>query len=1095
MSRISIYDSPRVLLEQVVDGEWDQRTLSNTLFNSDGLSPSEREGVTARLKSMVGNNSLSNAFIDVATNPWALLFFFTSAPGSRAIASGKSLFMRPGRTFVESLREQAGYMQQLGTLTAAQVLHWGDSVDAARAVANVIKNKAAEFNPIDEALSGWMASKGIRTHPDKLVGAQKEAYDRARMIVESSLRGADRDQVRQVVTEIGENGMPQIKEWTEHAWLRGKDSGYLENLLRTEGLTEVRDQMRKFYEKRGADLFAVDGATTLTRDNIDSNKVLRAWRGLKNEVVNSGGEATANIRRVLGDDITDLVNSGKLTEEGFKKVVKDVFAADITTFYSPRNVWRLEHEGARAATRGVSDIYATPSAIARSRRHPLYAPEDLDTFARVHGDAVSDAFRNLQKEQAEKYAELMSKGERFRVAKIEPFEAARRYENETARTYAFHTVDAAKDDVLRVGQKEHYAGYKSDIKFENTDTPLTSVFAEVPESARPRGGFSYADVFAATHATLKEDYARDMLKHVLIPAISGRQGVKHLSTTAGWLWSRHALGELGNSWIGRNLAEYGGEWGKKVTNEWREGAKLPASMMAEESGKLTRTTAAFLYGTHLGFNAGSALVNMLQPLTMAAGQIGALDVLQGYRDGFAALGAYASKRIEKYKFRPISQAERSALIRESVPNAELLGLDVGQLSQVDRLAFERGARIGRETPAEKYLNFSMGLFSNMEIVNRVTTASAVSSAYRRTGRAAEIGSGGWKRNVQNLVSETQFGSGPLNTPLAFMTDDPRFTRFGAVGANSLARMFLSYPLRTLTGSLYSARFVGGADSWKPAVQSFVRGMGISAIMFEAGKNVLGINMERAGLFAGVTDLIPGFRGGRFDEREAPLPIPPIIDIPYSLAKAITTDDKVLLANTLHRVNPFGGIALGKALGALPSLPVVGFLQKNSVDWGSPLPDGSVPVFDANRNLISYQRPASIILRAFGLDAGTQQDEADRNRYIRSQIEEIRTYRRRATDALVEGRQRDYQAVEAEFERRFKMPLVITQQQIAASRESRVTPRIERAFQSLPSTMKPLYRQYLGQQGAPPSTKFDERTREVEAAATPQPPPFAGFSPY
>lgn len=1094
MGRISVYDSPRVLFEQVLDGEWDRRTLSNTLFNSDGLTPSEREGMTARLKSLAGSNRLSSALIDVATNPWVLLTFVTSAPGMRAISSGKSLFMRPGLTFAESLREHAGYFQQLGLLTASQVLHWGPAADAAHAVGGVIKRKAAEFNPLDDLISEWMTARGIRTaNAERLAGTQREAMDRAKILVESSLSGRDRDRVRRVVTSIDEHGVPEFKDVTDHAWIRHPDSNYLENQLRAEGLLGIRDEMKRFYAQRGADLFAVDGATTLTRANIDSDKVFRAWRGLKNEVVQEGGESTYHIRRLMGDEIADLVNSGRITQDKFHDLVKDVFASDLTTFYSPRNVWRLEHEGTRTASRGVSDIYATPSAVSRNRQSPLYAPEDMELFARVHGDATSDHFRSLRTQQTARYDDLMSRGERFRVARIDPFEAARRYENETSRTYAFHTVDASQDAVLQAAQREHYAGHLSDTVFEGTSTPLTSVFADVPRGAgQPKGGFSYADVFAATHATLKEDYAKDMLKHVLIPAISGRQGVHRLATTSGFLQARHLFGEMADSWIGRNLEEFGGDWGRKVTESWRAGAKLPVEMIANEAGRATRAVASTLYATHLGFNVGSALINMLQPLTMVSGQLGIGHVLNGYREGFSALGSYLSKRYSKYGMRAITQAERSALVREAVPNAELLGLDIGQLSQVDRLAFERGARFGNESRVEKYLNFSMGLFSNMEIVNRVTTAGAVTSAYKAAGRAAEVGGASWSRNVRNLVNETQFGSGPLNTPLAFMSDDPRFTRFGGVLSNPLSRMFLSYPLRTLTGSVYSSRFIGGEGSWKPAVQSFIRGMGVSAALFESGKNLLGVNLEKAGLFAGVTDLIPGFRGGRFDDRESPIPIPPIVDIPYSLAKAISTDDKVLLANTLSRVNPLGGIALGKALGALPSLPVIGFLQKNTVDWSSPLPDGSVPVFDANHNLISYQRPASVVLRAFGLDAGTQQDEADRNRYIRSQITEIRDYRRRASDALIEGRQRDYQSIEAEFERRFKMPLVITPQQIAASRESRITPRVERTFKSLPSNLKPLYQQYLGKQ-APPSTPVDRRANEIGEAAVTQPPPYAGYT--
>jgi len=1119
--RITPYDMPMTLLEQLFDGEWSARTVRNTLFDTMKLSPQERDGLRARLKASAGNNRVAGAIIDTALNPWVWLTFVTSPAGSRAIAEGRQL-LGPGKAYLDSIKEGGGFLSQIGALTGAQVLKWGQATDALRGVGVHLEQKITELGGFERSLTEWMHANGI-THldPDRLTPDKADLLEKASNLLHASLVGADRDITQKTVSKIVD-GVPQVKETRIPAWLNSEKVN-LEEQLAGMGLTGVRDEARGFLKQRLLDLFAEDGATRLVPETVDADKVLRQWRGLRNSVVSGSGASNgaSPIREVLemgmGLNAADLdellgngVKAGKMTEEGFTKLVKDVFATGVNEqFYLPRNVYSAPTEPlSRRIRNAAAALGSSPSSVMRSQGMPVYHPEALEGFYRTFTNGVTQDFIALKEAQKKVLnATINADGEwvagsmdkPMRTAEIDPIESIRRYNNDTARTYAMHVVDAAKDGELAVGQRMEWGDYRSPHTFEGGPS-TTMPFADAEAAGtRPLGGFSYADSLASAYVNMEDQHAKDMLGRVIVPAVMGSRGIKHTASAAALYHARATMGMIADSWLGRTIKNVGGEWGARLIDGMSDASKLDPNVLLSDSGRMQRGMAKLLYTTHLGWNVGSAMVNLTQPMGLAATWLGAGNVMKGYGEGFGALFGYLGERWKQYGVAAISELQREELIRKVVPNAHLYGLAAPQLAQIDRVAFEQGSRFGGETAWQKYMGYALGLFSNTEIVNRVTVGAAVSNAYKAGGRAVEVGGPAWRRDVANAVRETQFGSGPLTTPIAMMSDEVH--PWGRALANPLTRMFMSYPLRTTTGALYTSKFVGGNRGVWGAVRDFGRAMGISAVMYEAGKNLAGVNLERAGYFAGVTDIVPGFKGGRFDSRDAALPAPPIVDIPLSIVKALAEEDRDLLGQTMWRMFPFGGVAAGRAIRALPDIgrtPVAN-LQAQYVNWNDRDEEGRVALYKADGTFLGRRHPTAIILQAFGADLGAYQDESEFVRYVSQQQDEIRKYQKAAIDAMLEGRQKDAQAVQDEAQRRFGFPLVITQAQLKANMSVRETPRADRVLGGLPQRSRGMYQQ-IEQQTLPgvagaKASPFDQETirQAMEAAASQQQPP-SGFAP-
>ena len=202
-------------------------------------------------------------------------------------------------------------------------------------------------------------------------------------------------------------------------------------------------------------------------------------------------------------------------------------------------------------------------------------------------------------------------------------------------------------------------------------------------------------------------------------------------------------------------------------------------------------------------------------------------------------------------------------------------------------------------------------------MNRNVAAHAVENMYQGAGIDIAKGTSGYNqmlRSVDEMVSASQFGGSTLNTPMAFQGVGP----LGRLGNNPLMRQFISFPLRSLTALTHDSAKLADRGPLKGITQDLIRGMGISAIFYEAGKNTFGADLS-PGLFgASLTQAVGGDRF--FKDGNEYIPIPPIVDIPMNLVRgALDPGQRDLLQNNIPRLIP-GGLALSRAINLTFKLP-------------------------------------------------------------------------------------------------------------------------------------------------------------------------------
>jgi hypothetical protein len=142
-----------------------------------------------------------------------------------------------------------------------------------------------------------------------------------------------------------------------------------------------------------------------------------------------------------------------------------------------------------------------------------------------------------------------------------------------------------------------------------------------------------------------------------------------------------------------------------------------------------------------------------------------------------------------------------------------------------------------------------------------------------------------------------------------------------------------------------------------------------------------------------------------------------------------------------------------------------------VDWDTPQPDGSVAVRRSDGSLIAYMPPHLVLLRGLGIDLGAYKTEGELTRFLLQNRDQFVGARHEMLRRLMANDVSGAMSVKAEFEKRYKLPLTITKQQIEEYAEGRRVPRAERILERLPAEARPIYTEIVGQAGftgLPPS---------------------------
>lgn len=1083
----TIYDAPELLASMALDGEFTLRGAGNALFNPSRLSPAERETVATRIKSAAGNTSVGNALIDVAMNPWTWLFFITSPAGTSALAESASGLTRVASKYLHAVKDQPGVMRSLGLLTGnlvtdpnvSEVLHWaGDryrdlSADGYKAI--------GDLRAIDYASVLDKAERARRAENAALVFAKVDGLDRAKTVRTPSI---DDGKVAWESVDVAAKVDPKV----------------LDAELQSRGLSPIVDRVRSFQNSRLREVWGVDGAADFVPDD---KKILNVWRGLRNPVF-TGKEPGAGIqavREILSDDILAKVGSPELTYTQFQDLVKDAFTGSLQSSYMPRNTFAnlgvdsaMTPSGRRAGMGLGATFASVPRDVAAARA--IFDPAGLEALERAMGGrGLTPAFADA-KAQAQKVAEEATAGQKtVRAIALDPASAIRRYNADTSRTIAWH-VDSPTDaewqahrewkgQVVAAGAAEPFdpAVLDRPRKVWSKDFSLLDLEPSLADGVGPVGRANRADLLLTGWAYTAKDasYSRNAIERVLIPAVMGRRSITHSFTASIINHAQQAADFFANSMVGQAI-EAQGAYPEKFVSTIRNFADESITDPTTAAGSFLANSAAYMQTAMLGASMSSVLVNATQPFGPAAVLLGTGNVIRGMGKAIGELGGYISERVSTHGLAPITDDARSLLISKHFKYADLADIGPNALEMLDRQLFSGSHGVPGAGKLDTLRSYLLGAFGYAEMVNRSATAHAVEGAFAGAGRAVRTADGSlapeFQRAARRVVQETQFGSDPMNTPLAFMSNDPELGKLGGVLANPLARQFLPFVVRSATTlTHFGPRFAGRTSRTGAMLNDFARGMAISSVLYEGSKNLFGIDMSPSLYFATTTDLVPGLRSGRYDKNETPFPIPPVVDTLFSAAKGLAEGDRQMIGRSFVRMLP-GGVALARAMDVMPPLPgPLSAPQKTYIGWDQPTPDGLVPVYDgASGQLVDAVSPTAAILHGVGADMGWWNARGNATKFLVDNRDEMSKYRRAYIGGLLSGDEGTQKSAAAEFEKRFRMPLKVSQQQMREAMKNRATPRIDRVLRSMPADVRPTYQAIVNPPpvlpGAPaPSSAF------------------------
>ena len=1079
MDPVTIYDAPGLILEQIMDGEFTPSTARRALFSPNRLGPDERDVIGQRLRDAVGDSSLGRAVANVVTNPWVWLFFLTTPAAMRG---GSMALFAVAKEFAPTVRKYGGFLANRGFLTNAMVTRGSDAQAAAFRADHLIRE--AMEKPGIQRLQMRLAQVAEDAGLDPQRGFAWREYSPGdpRREIAFRLSSALHGTIEKWHTRAPGRVRPVFKEVKAGTRTRlSLELAEEENIFRVA--RDPREVLREF--KGGEEL--VDDIKAAFRERVGllygggPAAVARMVSGLGavggSSHQTEGGRIAKYLQRLLKrvDEAPTPEKRAKAIER-FEREARTAMIDPVmknADSYFPRNIADTYVADQRLARPVAyeSNPVATLSKrnVARSKVSGVpYDPEELRMIERIYGSTpeLQEAIKFAEKYQA-KHAK---RGYPYRMWTIDPFRSIQRYFDTTARDYAMFVGDIG-DEVRLANRQTRHAGIApqpGSLKAYRGGGSFSAAIEDLERSNKaPYGGFSLADVFNGAWATSPDRHFRATVRDSIVPHIMGRIHPQFAMTVDTVNFGKKMTEAFTHTAAARAIEE-SGPVGRKFIQQMRDYAGTETSV--GQAGSVVRGISRVLYAGHLGLNAASALVNMTQPFLFAGSWIGYKNVLKGYRDAFREMGAYLEDRA-RMGFRPLSAAERRVVQQKHfsfvTPDEDFLGIADTAEELLEGFTLQAKTHEARLASRSRLaFDYLMKGFEKAEHMNRLVTAHAIKHARleelgragRFMGTEALLRDAGFRSTLRQFVQETQYGSHWMNTPQIFMPNVKGSELPGGGWlANPLVRQFLSFPLRSFVAAVHtSPRLAGrrfGREAVFGAMNDAVRGMAASAVLYEASKGLLNADVSRAGYAAAVTDIIPGFSHGRFTGQEGPIPIPPVVDVPYNIIKGVLGDDMELVRRNISRAIP-GGIGLSRAMGVLPELPAgVGLLQGTYADWTSRTPEGMIPVFRKSDNsLVDFQEPISLLMKGIGVDFSSTSD----SRVVQAILgnrEEANRIKREAIAGLMTNDTARVARAEAEYFRRFKVPLRVSKDQLRSAWRQRSVTRSERVLDSLPSEIR------------------------------------------
>jgi hypothetical protein len=138
------------------------------------------------------------------------------------------------------------------------------------------------------------------------------------------------------------------------------------------------------------------------------------------------------------------------------------------------------------------------------------------------------------------------------------------------------------------------------------------------------------------------------------------------------------------------------------------------------------------------------------------------------------------------------------------------------------------------------------------------------------------------------------------------------------------------------------------------------------------------------------------------------------------------------------------------------------LQRTYADWRQ-AEAGNVPVFNADGRFMGQFPTSDVVLKAFGTDLGRFGNPQELSQFLLKNRDAIRDGRRQYIAAILANNMSQAKRVKVQFEKRFGLPLTVTQDQMKQAIKLREESVVSRTVETIDKTARDVYREAVEQE--------------------------------